>query len=258
LASIAHSISQGGVDEPFFRRSAILMALVIVAGFSTQYLMGRSTFEARPLVHFHGIAFMTWVGLFVTQSWLATRGPIALHRQLGWIGAGWIAVLLVMAFLIVIDVAQRGLTPFFFRPQHFLIANPLTAVVFAALAWAAIRMRKSTDWHMRLHIGAMVAIIGPGFGRLLPMPLLIPYAFEIAGLVSMLFILAGMIRDWRKMGKVHAAWWWGLIANLAVIPVSSMIANSPMGDAIYASVTKGHPGAVQPGLTFPTPPPVAG
>jgi hypothetical protein len=257
LASIAQATPHGGVDEPFFRRSAILMALVIVAGFSMQYMMGRSTFDARPLVHFHGVAFMTWVGLFVAQSWLATRGPIALHRKLGWIGAGWIAVLVVMAFLIVIDVAQRGLTPFFFRPQHFLIANPLTAIVFAALAWTAIRMRKNTDWHMRLHISAMVAIIGPGFGRLLPMPLLIPYAFEAAGLVSMLLIVAGMIRDRQKMGRVHLAWWWGLLANMAVIPVSSMIAYSPLGDAFYAAVTKGHPGAAMPGLDFPSPPPIS-
>jgi hypothetical protein len=254
LAIIAQPMPHDGVDEPFFRRSAILMALVIIAGFSTQYLMGRSTFEARPLVHVHGIAFMGWVGLFVTQSWLATRGPIALHRKLGWIGAGWIAVLVVMAFLIIVDVTQRGLTPFFFRPQHFLIANPLTAVVFAALAWTAIRMRRATDWHMRLHICAMVAIIGPGFGRLLPMPLLIPYAFEIAGLVSMLFIVAGMIRDRSGNGRIHPAWWWGLLANLAIIPVSSLIANSPLGDAIYSAVTSGHPGAALPGLEFPPPP----
>ncbi len=258
MATIAPSAPNDGINEPFFRRTAIAMALVVIAGFSTQYLAGRSTFDARPLVHVHGIAFMAWVALFVTQSWLATRGPIALHRRLGWIGAGWIGVLVVLAFLIIIDVTQRGLTPFFFRPQHFLIANPLTAVVFAALAWTAIRMRKRTDWHMRLHICAMVAIIGPGFGRLLPMPFLIPYAFEIAGLAGMLFIVAGMIRDRRSMGKVHPAWWYGLLANLAVIPVSALIANSPLGDAIYASVTAGHPGAALPGMEYPPPPPMPG
>lgn len=258
MATIAPPVSHHGINEPFFRRIAIAMALVIVAGFSTQYLAGRSTFAARPLVHVHGIAFMTWVGLFVAQSWLATRGPIALHRKLGWIGAGWIAVLVLLGFWITTDVTQRGTAPFFFRPQHFLIANPLTAIVFAALAWTAIHMRKRTDWHMRLHICAMVAILGPGFGRLLPMPLLIPYAFEAAGLAAMLFILAGMIRDKRSMGKVHAAWRWGLLANLAVIPVSALIANSPLGDAIYASVTAGHPGAAVPGMSFAPPPPMPG
>jgi hypothetical protein len=258
MATVAPVVGKSRSADSFFRTLAILMALVIVAGFSMQYLMGRSSFAARPLVHVHGIVFMSWVVLFVTQSWLATRGPIALHRTLGWFGAGWIVVMLVMAFWIIIDVTQRGLTPFFFQPQHFLIANPLTAVVFAALAWAAIRMRRRTDWHMRLHICAMVAIIGPGFGRLLPMPLLIPYAFEAAGLAAMLFIVAGMIRDKKREGKVHPAWWYGLLANLAIIPVAQLLANSPIGDAIYASVTTGHPGASINGKAYPPPPPMPG
>lgn len=254
MATLAPAQSHTSEADNFFRTLAILMAVTVVAGFSVQFLAGRSSFAARPLVHMHGLAFMAWVGLFVTQAWLATHGPISLHRRLGWIGAVWVVVLLVMGSLISIDVTQRGTAPFFFQPQNFLIANPLSAIVFAALAWTAIRLRRQTDWHMRLHICAMTAIIGPAFGRLLPMPLLIPYAFEIAGLVGLFFPIAGMIRDWRKYGRVHPAWYWGVGAFLAVIPVSHLIANSAMGDAIYAAVTAGHPGAVVPGLEFAPPP----
>lgn len=254
MASLAPAQSQTGEADNFFRTLAILMALVIVAGFSFQYFAGRSSFAARPLVHMHGIAFMAWVGLFVTQAWLATHGPIALHRRLGWIGAGWVAVLLIMGSLISIDVTQRGTAPFFFQPQNFLIANPLSAIVFAALAWTAIRLRRQTDWHMRLHICAMTAIIGPGFGRLLPMPLLMPYAFELAGIAGLVFPVAGIIYDRRKYGKAHPAWFWGITAILAIIPMSHLIANSAVGDAIYAAVTAGHPGAEVPGLEFAPPP----
>lgn len=254
MATLAPAQSHTSEADNFFRTLAILMAVTVVAGFSVQFLAGRSSFTARPLVYIHGLAFMAWVGLFVTQAWLATHGPISLHRRLGWIGAVWVVVLLVMGSLISIDVTQRGTAPFFFQPQNFLIANPLSAIVFAALAWTAIRLRRQTDWHMRLHICAMTAIIGPAFGRLLPMPLLIPYAFEIAGLVGLLFPIAGMIRDWRKYGRVHPAWYWGVGAFLAVIPVSHLIANSAMGDAIYVAVTAGHPGAAVPGLEFAPPP----
>ena len=68
MATLAPAQSQIGEADNFFRNMAILMALVIVAGFSVQFLAGRSSFSARPLVHLHGIAFMAWVGLFVTQA----------------------------------------------------------------------------------------------------------------------------------------------------------------------------------------------
>ena len=256
MATIAPAQHDSATAEKFFRIIAIGMGLTVVAGFSMQYLMGRSSFAARPLVHIHGLVFMGWVALFVTQSWLATHGSMALHRILGWFGAGWAAVLIIMAFWIIVDVTQRGTAPFFFQPQHFLIGNPLSALVFAGLTWWAIRLRRQTDWHMRLHVCGMAAIIGPAFGRLLPMPLLIPYAFELAGIAGLIFPLAGMIRDSRKYGKVHPAWWWGVGAILAIIPVSHAIASSAIGDAIYAAVTAGHPGANVPGLAFPPPPPM--
>jgi hypothetical protein len=255
MATLAPAQHETATADSFFRTLAIMMALTIVAGFSIHYLMGRSTFAARPLVHMHGLAFMGWVGIFVTQAWLATRGPIALHRRLGWIGAGWIALLIVLGIWISVDVTQRGIAPFFFRPQHFLIANPMGMFCFALLAWSAIRLRKQTDWHMRLHICAMAAIIGPAFGRLLPMPLMIPYAYDIAVLAGLLFPLAGMIRDWRREGRVHPAWWRGVFAILAVVPLAHLIAYSPAGDALYAAVTAGHPGADVPGLEFAPPPP---
>ncbi|MCF8472484.1 MAG: hypothetical protein K9G27_06795 [Sphingomonadaceae bacterium] len=248
MATLGGAQSRASDADNFFRILAIIMAFTVVAGFSVQYLAGRSSFGARTLVHVHGLAFMAWVGLFVAQAWLATHGPISLHRRLG-----WILVLVLLGSVITIDVIQRGTTPFFFQPQNFLIANPFSAIMFAALAWTAIRLRRHTDWHMRLHICAMTTIIGPAFGRLLPMPLLIPYAFEMAGIVSLVFPVAGIVHDLRKYGHVHPAWYWGIAAVLSVIPVSHIVANSALGDAIYAAVTSGHPGADVPGMEFAPP-----
>ena len=256
MATIAPAHTASTIsDNRFFMGVALAMALVIIAGFSMQFVMGRSTFAAPPLVHLHGLAFMGWVLLFVTQARLATAGPLALHRKLGWIAAGWVVLLVVMGLAITAHVAMAGTAPFFFRPQYFLIANPLTLACFALLTASAIHLRRRSDWHKRLHICGMASIIGPGFGRLLPMPLMGPHAFDIVVMAGLMFPIAGMVRDLRREGKVHPAWLWGTLAIVAIIPLAHLVAYSPVGDAIYASVTDGQPGANVPGLEFPPPPP---
>lgn len=257
MASIAQDLSshQQSADRFFFRLAAS-MAIIIVAGFSMQWLMGRSSFAARPLVHLHAVVFMGWVALFTTQSWLGSRGSMALHRRLGWIAVAWVALMVIMALAITVDVTRRGTAPFFFRPQLFLIANPMTAFGFAALFALAIRYRRQSDWHRRLHMCAMALIIGPAFGRLLPMPLLIPWAFEICVAMGLYVPLVGMWRDRRVLGHVHPAWWRGLIAFALVFALFELIAWSPLGDALYGWVTAGTPGAAVDPLGFPPPPPM--
>lgn len=232
------------------------MALVVVAGFSMQLFMGRSTFAARPLVHVHGIVFMGWLVLFTTQAWLAVQGPHSAHRILGRISAFWVALMMVLGFWITIDVVQRGIAAFFFQPQHFLIANPFDLVMFGVLIFAALRLRHQRDWHMRLQLCAMACLVSPGFGRLLPMPLLIPYAWDASVLCALLFPLAGVVRDLRHGIRFHTAYLWGICAAALPIPVANLVAPTALGDAIYAAVVAGHPGQDVPGLAFPPPPPM--
>lgn len=255
MATIALPEAESAHAERFFERLAIAMALTVVIAFSLQWFRGFSTFSAKPLIHMHALAFMGWTALFVVQARLATRGPIELHRKLGWIGAFWAAALILLGTWLTVDMVQRGQAPFFFRPQYFLIANPLTVLCFAGLTWAAVRLRRQTDWHQRLHICAMAAIMGPAFGRLLPMPFIGPFAFDIAVVAGLAFPLAGVIRDLRLTGKVHAAWIYGIGLVLLVLPFAHILTGSGLGDAIYAAVTTGHPGAAMPGMEFPPPPP---
>lgn len=255
MAASAFSIPQPAPPIRFVRITAIVMAVIVVVGFSTQFLAGRSTFSTRLLVHIHAVVFMGWVAIFLTQALLGSSGRIALHRRVGMLAICWVPLMVVMGCWITADKTTLGTTPFFFRPQHFLIANPISVLFFAMFFVAAVRMRRRSDWHMRLQICAMACIMGPAFGRLLPMPLLIPYAYQTASLVCIVFPLAGIIRDWRRDGKVHPAWWFGLAAMPAAVLFADLVVYSPMGDAIYAWVTAGHPGAATPGLEFaPFPP----
>jgi hypothetical protein len=240
--------------ERFFTNLAIFMALVIVAGFSTQILAGRSSFASPLRVHFHAIAFMGWTAIFVTQSWLATRGPLALHRKLGWVAVAWMTLMVTAGVLVITAVVRNGTAPFFFQPQHFLIANPLSILLFVAFTLTAVQMRHRTDWHARLHISGMTMIMGPGFGRILPMPLLIPYAFQAAVAAGVIFPLIGAVRDLRQTGRVHPAWWCCFAGLGVLIALPGLIAPTKLGDSLYRSVTAGTPGASIDGMAFAAPP----
>ena len=241
-------------DERFFLRGATAMTLVIVAGFSTQLAMGRSTFHSPLLVHAHAVVFMGWVVLYLLQNIFVATNKMALHRRLGWIATGWIVAMVVLGCWVTVAMVRRGQVPFFFRPVHFLVFDPLSLFAFAGLTSAAIVMRRRTDWHRRLHFCAMSMLLGPGFGRLLPMPFLPPFAWEVTFAASLLFPLAGVVADVRRSGHVHPAWRWGIGTMIGTLLLIELITFSPVGGAIYGAVTRGSPGAAVAGMEFPPPP----
>jgi len=251
---VGEPITASRGDERFFLGAAIAMVLVIVAGFSTQLAMGRSSFSSPLLVHAHAIVFMGWITLYLLQNIFVASDRMALHRRLGWIGAGWMVAMVGLGIAVTVAMARRGQVPFFFRPLHFLVFDPMTVITFAGLTVAAIVNRRRTEWHRRLHYCGTALLMGPGFGRLLPLPLLTPYAFEATFAALMLFPLAGLIADVRRSGRVHPAWGWGIGVMIGSLVVTEVVTYSPVGQALYRTVTAGSPGAEVPPLDFPPPP----
>ena len=241
-------------DGGFFLNSAIAMALVIFAGFSLQLAMGRSSFASPPLVHAHAVVFMGWVVIYLMQNVLAASGRRELHRRLGWVAAGWVVLMIGLGLAVTLALVRQGRAPFFFRPLQFLVFDPASVLGFAGLTAAAIALRRRTEWHRRLQFCAMALLLGPGFGRLLPLPLLRPWAWEATLAASAVFPLIGMVWDLRRNGAVHPAWGWGLGAMAACLLVTEAVTYSPVGDALYRQVTRGTPGAAMAPLAFPAPP----
>ena len=233
---------------------AYAMAATIGAAFSLQFLMGRSTIHSPLVVHLHALTFMGWVAIFTVQATLGARGMIEQHRKHARLAAAWIVLMIVMGFVVTLRMVRNGTTPFFFRPQHFLVFDPLNVLVFAGFVAFAVSKRKQTDWHARLQLGALALLMGPAFGRLLPMPLLAPHAYEAAAAACALFPLIGAGIDLKRSGRVHPAWLVTLGVLVGMILLGDAITYSPLGDSLYQMTTAGTPGAAVPGLEFPAPP----
>lgn len=244
MASIPFATGADRGEARFFFTMACLMVGTILAGFSFNIAVGRSSFGAPLLVHVHALIMLGWLGIYLAQNSLIFAGNVLLHRQLGWIAVLWVPLMVVMGILITRHSLQTLGGPPFFDQNQFVISNPLQLLGFAGLVAWAVTVRRNTGWHRRLMFCSMAILCGPGFGRLLPMPLFIPYAWYIAIFLPLiLFVGAGMLADKRRYGRVHPAWWWGIAVTVALQIVADLIAYSPLGYSITEQVIAGTPGA---------------
>jgi hypothetical protein len=251
MATIPFSTDTDRGEARFFFIMACLMAALIVAGFSFNLAMGRSSFALPWLVHFHAWVMMGWVGLYVVQNSLIFGGNVALHRRLGWLSVVLIPAIVVMGVLITRYSLQTGGGPPFFDQNQFLISNPLQLFGFAGLATTAVMVRRNTGWHRRLMFCAFAILTGPGIGRLMPSPLLIPYAWYLEALLpAIVFMMVGILADRRRYGAVHPAWLWGIGAVLGIQVVADLIAYSDWGIGFTQQFLAGTPGAERPMAAF--------
>lgn len=230
-------------DEGFFLGTAAVMVIVVIGGFLNLWLQGVTSFSAPWPVHLHAVVFMGWVGFFTLQVILATRGPQALHRRLGWIALAYVPAILVSGTATIVRVMQLGSTPPMWTPGYFLVMNMMALVGFVILTVAAVAMRRRTDWHRRLMICGMAALLVTPVNRWMPVPVLFAVMSLASSLVILLFPLAGMIRDKRRSGRVHPAWAWGLGALVVTGMATEVVGRSALAGAAVAAITAGQPAA---------------
>lgn len=218
-------------DQRFYSRMAIGISLFIMFGFMQFAVRGFVDYRAAPVwVHLHGILFVSWLTLFVTQNVLAERGAIALHRRLGWLTVGVAAMIVPLTIFTGIMAVNLHRQPPFFSAPFFLALTLVGAVFFGSMVVAAIFLRRQTEWHRRLMLSATVLILEPALGRTLPMPLLGGEQGEAIACVLQVSILGiAMLHDRSHRGAVHPALWWGAGAVITGhVLVSLLSCFSPM------------------------------
>ena len=246
MATLAYSTDSDRGEARFFFTMACVMAATIVAGFSFNIATGRSSFSMPWLVHFHAWVMMGWVALYVTQNAMVFSDNIALHRRLGWLSVIWLPAIVIMGTLITRWALQTQGGPFFFDQNEFLISNPAMLLLAVGLAAAAITVRANTGWHRRLMYCSFAILTGPGIGRLMPNPLLEPYAWWIGAISTpLLFPVIGMIADKRRYGAIHPAWFVGVGSVIGLQIVADLIAYSAWGVEFTKWFLEGTPGAMR-------------
>src|SRR3546814_16914097 len=111
---------------------AVIMSAVIVAGFSVNLVLGRSTFAVPLAYHVHAVVFFGWVALYLAQNGLVATNNIRLHRTLGLLAYPIAPLMVLLGFVILIHVLRRTGRQFFFYSPAFLFSNPLLLSMFGA------------------------------------------------------------------------------------------------------------------------------
>ena len=198
-------------------------AVVAIGGFMGTYWLQlpARTFRGPALLHVHGALCTAWVVFLISQSRLVTSGNVRSHRDWGLFGIALASVLTVVALSVAITSMNLKIAEGYGDAARSFLIVPLSAILlFAGFTAAAIANVKRPEWHRRLMIVGTVCLIqaamarvfflmatggGPGMrpGMLPPPPVSIA---AMPAFLLELIILAGMIRDWRVLGRVHPAW----------------------------------------------------
>ncbi|MEO0642906.1 MAG: hypothetical protein AAFY47_05740 [Pseudomonadota bacterium] len=216
-------------DARFMRVVGWIFLVITFGGFVQSYFipLAKGEFVAvNEWMHPHAIVSFAFAALFVAQPWLVLKRNWKGHRYIGWalgalvLGAvvTGVAVQLAMWPTVPEDATNRSSASF--RLFQLL---PTLAGFFVAGAL----MRKRRDWHWRLMFHAAYAPMGTAFGRFVRQIRDLPAGGGpvLSGLL-LLGIIAMLVSDKVRYGRVHPANWIGLVFYIATVVLSLWIANT--------------------------------
>lgn len=193
-------------DQDFFVRYAAVLALFIIFGFGQFAMRGYSNFTAAPpIVHLHGALMVAWLGIFIAQNLLVHKGELGIHRKLGWFSVALVVVIGITGVLTGYHAVAAGRQPPFFSPPYFLALSAVGSIVFALMVLWAVTLRRQVQWHRRVMLGSMFILLEPALGRLLPMPLIMPWGEWLTLGIQMIFVWVLARHDRKILGSVHPA-----------------------------------------------------
>ena len=190
--------------------------------------------KSSPLVHLHGWTFFAWYLLLPLQAALIRTKRVRLHRRLGYTSLA-LASVMFLSGLTVVGVQMRDALASA-EPSFWLAAGPAifaTLILFAAFYSAALVLRRNGAYHKRLIIVASAAgmgaaafrILGVAFGQVM-------WVLPASILMTNLFIVAGMVLDQLREGRIHLVYLIGLPVCVAMELGLYLATPTPAGQVI--------------------------
>jgi hypothetical protein len=166
-------------DRYFFAVAAIIMLVLMVAGFHPYYLRGKAMAERTispqlaTLVFVHGTALSAWLLLFLVQSLLVPARRLRLHMRLGWGGILVAVVATTSGFMLAVQSVRPVPTvPFWgMTYQQFLLVMLSEVALFSLFVLAGVLLRKRPKLHKAAMLLASLSILA---GATVRMPVLFP------------------------------------------------------------------------------------
>jgi predicted transporter len=157
-------VSRRSFRPSFYFWIAFVMAAYVFGGFSLAALQRYLTNDATtmpPVVHLHGIVFISWMTLLMVQTWLINVRNVALHRSLGTFGiALGMAVLFTGMLIVALAFSNRSNGDPIQPVAYDLFFLSLAALGgFAVLFTLAIRHVRDPENHRRLVLFATIPLL---------------------------------------------------------------------------------------------------
>ena len=212
-------------DRMFYSGMAVLILLIVLAGFAPTYYLRLFTTEGPTvtisgspftrLLHLHGLLFTAWVVLFLLQAMLVATRRVKLHMRLGIAGAALAAVMVVVGVRTGVAAAKAGAAPPGVDPLAFLVVPLGDIALFAVFAGSALWLRRNREAHKRLMLLASISLLVAAVARL---PGLLPLGPLVFFGLTYLLIAGGVIYDIFSRRKVHPVYIWGGLLMVVFVP----------------------------------------
>ncbi len=230
----------------FYVWMAGIFVLIGFGGFIPTYWAKLATgqFHGAPIFHIHGALFFSWTLLFLAQTVLVASGQTPRHRNWGMAGLSLATAMgctVVVAVITSIKVAgSLGMGD---EARRFAIVPMLGLVLFAGFVGVAIANVRNPELHKRCMLLANIPLMHAAIARIFmllfapadakgppPVFVAVPPALFID-----LLMVAAIVYDWRRNGRVHRAYLVGggilLATQLLMVPLSTT--------AAWMSIAKG-------------------